>query len=181
MGGRDHSCEGCGNGGFNNDLPCECEERSKERWTPPEVIGLCPICHDEFYVPHGGKCPGQHDGDPTPDLIEYRPASLLDEAVEALERCLAVPDHNRYGQTSDPDAVLAETRQKLREALTHLQPKKPARCGTCGSDNPHVHRQLVHGKVMYGASESNATGYIPSSCPDPFHKAPAPSEPKERS
>jgi hypothetical protein len=22
--GRDHSCEGCGNGGFNNDEPCEC-------------------------------------------------------------------------------------------------------------------------------------------------------------
>lgn len=24
MGGRDHSCEGCGRGGFNNDLPCIC-------------------------------------------------------------------------------------------------------------------------------------------------------------
>lgn len=24
--GRDHSCESCGNGGFANDLPCECAE-----------------------------------------------------------------------------------------------------------------------------------------------------------
>lgn len=54
-----------------------------ERWTPPEVIGLCPNCHDEFYVPHGGKCPAEHY-DETPDLIEYVPAAALDEALECL-------------------------------------------------------------------------------------------------
>ena len=40
MGGRDHSCEGCGNGGFNNDDPCECAY--------PELIGLAQLIEGEL-------------------------------------------------------------------------------------------------------------------------------------
>jgi hypothetical protein len=32
MGGRDHSCEGCGNGGFSNDYPCTCPVTAEEGW-----------------------------------------------------------------------------------------------------------------------------------------------------
>jgi len=36
MGGRDHSCDGCGRGGFNDpDGRCECiEEASSPTWRP---------------------------------------------------------------------------------------------------------------------------------------------------
>jgi hypothetical protein len=70
---------------------------SERAWMPPEVIGLCPVCHDEFYVPHGGKCPGEHD-DEAPDLIEYVRPGRLREALRELREA-----EREYAATRHPD------------------------------------------------------------------------------
>jgi hypothetical protein len=86
-------------------------------WTPPKVIGLCPICHDEFYVPHGGKCPAEHEGE-APDLIEYVPEARVEHLLHGI--CDAL-DHGKptepilrallkgtehEGHNDDPEQIL---------------------------------------------------------------------------
>lgn len=96
MGGRDHSCPGCGNGGFANDLPCDCppEFHTAPPATPTEgemercrwMIYVCPDCGDNCELTSGsehgffGSCHACEVGWIELDAVEVVPAS-------ELERC----------------------------------------------------------------------------------------------
>ena len=89
MGGRDHSCEGCGRGGFNNDEDCVCGDL---------VHLVRGSCHDEdtLWCDHWSlRYKSDHDPEKATCL------ACLEAAEEFGERCfsrladLALKEHER--------------------------------------------------------------------------------------
>lgn len=66
-------------------------------WVPPEVVGLCPLCRDEMFVPHGGPCPDAHDG-ASPALIEYYRPAVIVAAIQSYADAipLGAREHDDY-------------------------------------------------------------------------------------